>query len=435
MPTRSPAYFWQHAHPPRRFPSPYFPHFCCFVFLLLFVPSPLPPFVALVKLFAQPPIPARLLSFSLLLPGRFCSLYRSQGSCLKPCPPCCCYLPLLPFPALCFYCFVLARAFPLYSPFSDTACNVFVSFRRFALPARLSLGFIKGRFPPCCACRRAPPFPAPLFCPVSVVLFRSVSFVPFPRFCKTFCTAVFLRSLVFLFLRSSFLSNFTLFTGHRTSALSQSLFILLLFLFFLFFISLSPVPFGTHFSSLLASYTAFQSAFLSALQLCFSCRFSSYFSKNKLPPCSTYRCACLFLSFLFFLSCSICFGTFILLCRVPIRLKESLCPCSFLRSSLAVFPALSALAFISLFSRASRQNTPSRLLFYAQKNRRIRRFFLYKLFLYALAFSINSPACSMPWPLSPSPPSSLATSFCRAVSSRRCTRVRVSSFSTVFSIR
>ena len=33
----------------------------------------------------------------------------------KLCPPCCCYLPLLPFPALCFYCFVLARAFPLYS--------------------------------------------------------------------------------------------------------------------------------------------------------------------------------------------------------------------------------------------------------------------------------------------------------------------------------
>ncbi len=280
------------------------------------------------------------------------------------------------------------------------------------------------------------PIPALLRLPPCPAFFCSPILAPSPLFClfaKHFHTAAYPRSPAVVF---SPLARPLLLSLSVTGFLPQTLSVLLLFpssfafsraLFLLF-------RFGARFSSLLASYTAFQSAFLSGLHLCFSCRFSLHFSKNKLPPCNTYRCACLFLSFLFFLSCPIFFGTFILLCRVPIRLKESLCPCSFLRSSLAV-SSYQRLLWQSRFLRASRQNTPSRLLFYAQKNRRIRRFFLYKLFLYALAFSINSPACSMPWPLSPSPPSSLATSFCRAVSSRRCTRVRVSSFSTVFSIR
>ena len=193
-----------------------------------------------------------------------------------------------------FYCFVLARAF-LSLPFSNTACNVFVSFRRFALP-RPSLGFIKGRFPPCCACRRALPFSAPLFwsrLPCFAFFQNIVTQSPAPA-----------RLLSFSLLLSG---RFCSFYRSQGSCLFQTLSALLLLpssfafsraLFLLF-------RFGARFSSLLASYTAFQSAFLSGLHLCFSCRFSLHFSKNKLPPCNTYRCACLFLSFLFFLSCPI----------------------------------------------------------------------------------------------------------------------------------
>lgn len=264
---------------------------------------------------------------------------------------------------------------------------------------------------------RLPPCPA-IFCSPILVPSTLFRFATFAEHCHT---AAYPRSPAVLFL-SSCPAAFALFIGRRVPASNL--------------VRLAAVLFNRRFPYLLASYTAFQSAFLSGLHLCFSCRFSSHFSKNKLPPCNTYRCACLFLSFLFFLSCPIFFGTFILLCRVPIRLKESLCPCSFLRSSLAV-SSYQRLLWQSRFLRASRPTFPLRASFLRTKKPALPPvlFFLYKLFLYALAFSINSPACSMPWPLSPSPPSSLATSFCRAVSSRRCTRVRVSSFSTVFSIR
>lgn len=66
----------------------------------------------------------------------------------KLCPPCCCYLPLLPFPALCFYCFVLARAFPLYSllipPFKALFFLVFalVSLCRFTFALSFNARFL-----------------------------------------------------------------------------------------------------------------------------------------------------------------------------------------------------------------------------------------------------------------------------------------------------
>ena len=265
--------------------------------------------------------------------------------------------------------------------------------------------------------------------------FRPVSFAPFRRSCKTFCTAVSLRSPAVVF---SPLARPLLLSSLVTGFLPQTLSVLLLFsssfafsraLFLLF-------RFGARFSSLLASYAAFQSAFLSA----FCPRFSvplliTLFQKQT--AALQHLPLRLFVSILSLFSLMpYFFGTFILLCRVPIRLKESLCPCSFLRSSLAV-SSYQRLLWQSRFLRASRPTFPLRASFLRTKKPALPPvlFFLYKLFLYALAFSISSPACSMPWPLSPSPPSSLATSFCRAVSSRRCTRVRVSSFSTVFSIR
>ena len=129
----------------------------CFPIL---APSPL--FCLFAKHFHTAAYPRSLVSyFSAPLSYRvlFSSPVTGLLHCLNLCPPCYCFSSssfLSPFSL-----FRLARAF-LSLPFSDTACNVFVSFRRFALP-RPSLGFIKGRFPPCCACRRALPFSAPLF--------------------------------------------------------------------------------------------------------------------------------------------------------------------------------------------------------------------------------------------------------------------------------
>ena len=147
---------------------------------------------------------------------------------------------------------------------------------------------------------RLPPCPA-FFCSPILVPSTLFRFATFAEHCHT---AAYPRSPAVVF---SPLARPLLLSLSVTGFLPQTLSVLLLFpssfafsraLFLLF-------RFGTRFSSLLASYTAFQSAFLSGLHLCFSCRFSLHFFKNKLPPCNTYRCACLFLSFLFFLSCPI----------------------------------------------------------------------------------------------------------------------------------
>ena len=382
---------------------------------------------------SAPPVPAPLFCpvsvvlflscFSLRFPIGLCSLHWSQGFCTVSIfvhLAIVSLLPLfyLPFPCSVWHALSLASSFPirLATSLCLSAVSPCPSFPRlYKRPISALL-----RLPPCPAIFCSPILvPSPLFClfakhchtiscprsPAVVfsplvrplLLFLSVAgFLPISNFVRlaavTFLFCLFPRSVFIVsFWRALFL--FTRFLYRLSKRFS------------FWFASLFLVP-------LLITLFQKQTAALQHLPLRL---FVSILSLFSLMP--------------YF------FGTFILLCRVPIRLKESLCPCSFLRSSLAVFPALSALAFISLFSRASRPKYPSAPPFCAQKNRRIRRFFLYKLFLYALAFSISSPACSMPWPLSPSPPSSLATSFCRAVSSRRCTRVRVSSFSTVFSIR
>lgn len=313
---------------------------------------------------SAPPVPAPLFCpvsvvlflscFSLRFPIGLCSLHWSQGFCTVSIfvhLAIVSLLPLfyLPFPCSVWHALSLASRFPI----------------RLATSLCLSAVSPCPSFPrlykrPISALLRLPPCPA-IFC--FPILAPSPLFCLFAKHCHTISCprspAVVFSPLVRPFLLSLSIAGFPPQTLSALLLLPSSFaFSRALFLLF---------RFGARFSSLLASYTAFQSAFLSGLQLCFSCRFSSHFSKNKLPPCNTYRCAYLFLSFLFLSLMPYFFGTFILLCRVPIRLKESLCPCSFLRSSLAVFPALSALAFISLFSRASRQNTPSRLLFAHKK--------------------------------------------------------------------
>lgn len=262
---------------------------------------------------------------------------------------------------------------------------------------------------------RLPPCPA-FFCSPILVPSPLFRFATFAEHCHT---AAYPRSPAVLFL-SSCPAAFALFIGRRVPASNL--------------VRLAAVLFNRRFPYLLASYTAFQSAFLSAFCPRFSVPFYIFpffqcplfitlFPKTYLPPCCACRRAPSFLPS----SSSISYRFYQIL---PALLPASPAFLIFDVRSIStcfykpLFPGIPAkIPRRASFLRTKKPALPPVL------------FFLYKLFLYALAFSISSPACSMPWPLSPSPPSSLATSFCRAVSSRRCTRVRVSSFSTVFSIR
>jgi hypothetical protein len=100
--------------------------------------------------------------------------------------------------------------------------------------ARLSLGFIKGRFPPCCACRRALPFSAPLFWS------RLPCFVS--PFCKTLSHNL-LSPLACCRFLSSCPAAFALFIGHRVSAPNLVRLASVSFLFCLFPRSVSVVSF------------------------------------------------------------------------------------------------------------------------------------------------------------------------------------------------
>ena len=261
MPIRSPAYFLQHAHPPRRFLRPFFVPFLLFYFSPAFRSA----FLSDFALFTGHRASALSQSLSTLLLFLFFLFFIS----------------LFPVP--------FGARFPFLAVFQyglQRLC-VFPPFRL----ARLSLGFIKGRFPPCCACRRALPFSASLFwprLPCFAFLQNIVTQSPAPA-----------RLLSFSLLLSG---RFCSFYRSQGSCLFQTLSALLLLpssfafsraLFLLF-------RFGARFSSLLASYTAFQSAFLSVFcprfsvpfYICpfFQCPlFITLFPKKYLPPCCAYR--------------------------------------------------------------------------------------------------------------------------------------------------